>query len=432
MVDLSVQLGKLKLKNPVIAGAGPVTGTAQHIKNCADAGFGAVCTKTSSYFEGIQRYPRPLYYLVDYKRNPNNPYYVPEDFTWMHREHQSIFPPDSFAKIIKEAADYCHQRDCAIIGNIAGRSYAEWERMATDYAEAGCDALELNFCCPMVADMKDMARTPEEARIGIAFTQDPAAGQEVIRRLKKVVDLPLFPKLSPEGTNFVGIAKSFEDAGADGITLFANNTILKVDIETARPITYGYTAATCSAFRSLTLDQIGKIAQNTKLAIMGGRGATKWQDVVESMMGGASALQFVAIIMVRGLGYTRQLLEGVEAYMERRGYKSAQDFQGAALPHILTTKQIKEQTKALYCEVVYDDCVGCKRCVEVCWYDAIRPLPKKVTITKPNCVGCTLCSQVCPTNAIVTRERESELDHLRAFVSAHPDLAPDDLKQEVA
>ncbi len=430
MVDLSVQLGKLKLKNPVIAGAGPLAGTAQHIKNCADAGFGAVCTKTTAYFEAIQRYPRPLYYLADYRKNRDDPYYVPDEFMWMHREHNSIFLPDKFAKIIKEAADYCHKRDCAIIGNIAGRSYAEWERMATDYAEAGCDALELNFCCPMPADMKDMARSAEEARIGIAFTQDPAAGEEVIRRLKKVIDIPLFPKLSPEASGFPEIAKAFEAAGADGITLFANGNVLKIDIETGKPINYGTTAATSYAFKPLTLAHVSRVAQSTNLAIMSGRGATKWQDVIEFMMGGASAVQFVAIIMVRGLGYARRLLEGVETYMERRGYKSPQDFQGAALPHILTTKQIKEQTKALYSEVVYDKCIGCRRCTNVCWYDAIRPLPKKVTIIKEKCVGCILCTQVCPTGAIVYKERESELDHLRALASAHPDLAPEDLKME--
>ncbi len=217
VVDLSVQLGKLKLKNPIIAGAGPLAGTAQHIKNCADAGFGAVCTKTTSYFEGIQRYPRPLYYLVDYKRNGYDPYYVPEGFMWMHREHQSIFPPNKFAEIIKEVADYCHQRDCVIIGNIAGRSYAEWESMARDYVRAGCDALELNFCCPMTADMRDMARSDEEARIGISFTQDPAAGQEVIRRLKKVVDIPLFPKLSPEGSGFDVVSGQVTNMAAAGI-----------------------------------------------------------------------------------------------------------------------------------------------------------------------------------------------------------------------
>lgn len=432
MVDLSVQMGKLKLKNPVVAGAGPLAGTAQHIKNCADAGFGAVCTKTTAYFEAIQRYPRPLYRLIDYKRNRDDPYYVPEGFIWTHREHNSIFPPDRFAKIIEEAADYCHERDCAIIGSIAGRSHAEWERMATDYAQAGCDALELNFCCPMPADMKDMARSPDEAKIGISFSLDPAAGQEVIRRLKKVVDIPLFPKLSPEASGFVEIAKSFEAAGADGITLFANGNILKIDIETGKPVNYGAAAGTSSAFKALTLAQVARVAQNTKLAIMGGRGATKWQDVIEFMMGGASVVQLVSIIMVHGLGYVSRLLNGVATFMERRGYQSPQDFIGAALPHLLTTKQIKEQTKALYAEVIYDKCIGCRRCVEVCWYDAIRPLPKKVTITKANCVGCTLCTQVCPTGAIVTRERESELDHLRALASAHLDLAPEDLKPEVA
>ncbi len=428
MVDLSVQVGKLKLKNPIVAGAGPLTSTAQHMKNCADAGFGAICTKTTSYFEGVQRYRRPQYYLADYKRNRNDPYYVPEDFTWMHRDHMSVFPPDKFAKIIKKAANYCHQRDCVIIGNVAGRSNAEWESIATDYAKAGCDALELNFCYPWVPDMKGIARREEDARMGISFMQDVDAGQEVIRRLKKLVGLPLAIKLSPEVSGLVGIVKAFEAAGADSVTLFANGNIVKIDIETGKPILYGPSAGTTSTYKAVVLADVVKLAQKTKIPIMGARGATKWQDVVEFMMGGAYAVQFVTAIMVRGLGYVPKMLEQMEAYMERRGYKSPQEFIGAALPNVLTVKQTKEQVKAQHAEVIYEKCIGCRRCTQVCWYDAIRALPKKATIIDANCVGCSLCSQVCPTNAIEMRERENELDYLRALVSAHPDLAPEDLK----
>jgi dihydroorotate dehydrogenase len=61
MAQLTTKIGGLTLKNPVILGAGPLSGTAGHIRKCVDAGFGAICAKTSTLSYYLQRYPRPLY-----------------------------------------------------------------------------------------------------------------------------------------------------------------------------------------------------------------------------------------------------------------------------------------------------------------------------------------------------------------------------------
>ena len=87
MVDLTTKLGPLSIKNPFIVGGGPLTGTADHVRKCIDAGFGALVTKTASTPWFLRRYPRPLYQLVDYHENHSNSHYIPDDYTWMHREH---------------------------------------------------------------------------------------------------------------------------------------------------------------------------------------------------------------------------------------------------------------------------------------------------------------------------------------------------------
>lgn len=425
MIDLSVNIAGLKLKNPIISGAGPLAGTADHIKNLVDAGFGAICTKTTSYAPHLQRYPRPLYALVDYKIKPNDPYFVPEGYTWLHREHNSIFPPEKFAKIIEQVAGYCHTKGVAIIGNIAGRGLAEWEKMAVMYAKAGCNALELNFCCPFPP--KDLVKNPDEAFMGISFTHHPEKGAEVIKRVKELIDIPVFPKLNPDGRGFDEIVKVFEAAGADGVSLFANNRLLRIDIETGRPVNHGPCAGTTQAIKAHSLSWISRIAKASKIPVLGGRGATTWQDGIEFLMGGAHGVEYCVTIMLRGLGYVKVLKEGLESFMERRGYKTIGDFRGIALKHILSDKEMIENIKPLFVEVDMKKCTGCYRCLEVCWYDAIKRLPKKVTGIKDNCVGCTLCSQVCPVRAISIKEREDDRDHFRALVQAHPDLAPEDI-----
>lgn len=427
MSELTTQIGSLKLRNPLIAGAGPLAGTAHHIKRCVDAGFGAICTKTASYSYYLQRYPRPLYTLKDYAKRPDEPYYVPRDYMWLHREHNSIFPPDKFVHIIKEAADYCHDNQVALIGTTACRGISEWQKTVEAYAEAGCDALELNFCCPFPP--KGLEKEESDAFIGIAFSQDPEKGAEVIQKLKRTVDIPLFPKISPGVSDFVEMAQIFEKAGADGISLFANDKFLRIDIETGKPVNFGPCAGTSPHIKAHTLRWVSEICQNTKLPVLGGRGATRWEDIIEFLMAGASAVEMCAPIILHGLGYVKDLLQGVEEFMERKGYGSIEDIRGKALKHILSPKQIIEDTKALYSEIDLKKCIGCYRCVEVCVYDAIQALPKKARIIKERCAGCTLCTQVCPEAAIDTRERESDLDHFRALAWEHKELVPELFKE---
>ena len=133
MKDLRVKVGPLELKNPIIAAGGPLAGTAHHIKACVDAGFGAIVTKTTSTPWFLKRYPKPYYKLLDYKKDSTDPFYVPDTYTWMHREHNSAYPPLNFAKIIASVSDYAKEHDCKIIGSFAARTLDEWEAIALAY-----------------------------------------------------------------------------------------------------------------------------------------------------------------------------------------------------------------------------------------------------------------------------------------------------------
>lgn len=423
MPDLTVKLGKLTLKNPLVAAGGPTAGTVDHIKKCVDAGFGAVVTKTASMPWHMQRYPRPLYTLVDYKKNPQDPYAVPDDYTWMHRDHNSVYPLNKFPAIIKAAAPYCREHGTALIGSIAGRSMEEWETAVKAYAEAGADALELNFCCPFPPE--GLVKKPEDAHMGIFFTYNYKEAAEVVRRVKKIVDLPIFCKLNPDGTKFVEVAKELEKAGADGVTMFANNNILRVDVETGLPVNYGPCAGSGPWARGFSLRWCAMVAKETRtLAVMGGRGATDWRGVVEFLLCGSGAVQLSHSVMIRGLGSVREILADLETYMARHSYTSIGDFQGKSLPKIYSNQEMVDEVKALYAKIDYGKCIGCGRCSQVCFYDAMQFFKKAVVQTK-NCAGCTLCKNVCPVGAISMAERDNDIDYLRALSSAHPELAPD-------
>jgi dihydroorotate dehydrogenase/ferredoxin len=422
MIDMSVRVGALKLKNPLIAAGSPLAGTAKHIRDCVDAGFGAVVTKTASTVWYLQRYPRPLYRLLDYPVDSLDPYRVPEDYGWMHREHNSVFPPLQFAKIIAEASPYARERDCALIGSYSARFVEEWVEIAAAYEKAGCSALEINFCCPFPPE--GLAKCPDDTRVGIYYTKHPDEGVRILKEIRKAVSIPLFVKISPDGSDFEKLAMMFEAAGADGVTMFANNKVMRVDIETGKPVVYGPAPGTGPGVKALALRWTAEVASHCELAVLGNRGLSDWKDAIEFLMAGASAVQYCTPIMIRGLGYVRELLAGIEGFMARRGYGSIADFKGMAMRQMYSNVDLVEEVKALFAEVDYSKCTGCARCAQVCWYDAIK-LAKKAVIAKGHCAGCSLCSQVCPVRAISMHERENDIEHFRALASAHPDLAPE-------
>lgn len=146
-------------------------------------------------------------------------------------------------------------------------------------------------------------------------------------------------------------------------------------------------------------------------------------------MAGASGVEICAAAILHGLKHIKVILKDVETFMERKGYKSIAEIQGKAMKQIYSTRQMMEDVKSLYAEVDLKKCVGCKRCPEVCAYEAIEVLPKKVKTIKEKCSGCSLCSQVCPVNAIEMKEREDDMDHFRALAWEHKDLMPELFKK---
>lgn len=427
--DLSVKLGPLTLKNPIISAAGPVGGTKQHLINACDAGFGAIITKTTSYYGEFQRYPRPVYNICDVRVAADDPNGISE-CSWMHNDHNSVYPPHQFVKFLPEVAEHCRKNNCVLIGSFAGAGLEQWEMMAVEYVKAGCQALELNFCCPYPQVMPETSKGNEHL-IGQTFGDNPALGVEVIKRLKQVVDVPIFPKMPPTTRkNIVEISKMYKEAGADGITMYANSMVLKIDIETGEPMGWGASIGSSHGHMMDTCEDTAKVAKDVPgFPIMSGRGARYWYDCIELLMAGAASVQYSAAIHVYGLKHVKNMLDDMEKWLERKGYESIEQVKGIALPKIYKSADVKNKVKPVVAKVDGKKCIACGRCVDVCFYDGpelhVKNGKGAAVINQDHCAGCTICAQVCPKKCISFTERNSEEEYLRALGSAHPELLPD-------
>lgn len=196
----------------------------------------------------------------------------------------------------------------AVIANISGFSVDEYVECCRK-ADAcdGIDIIEVNISCPNVHGG------------GLAFGTSAEAAAQVTAAVKAVCSKPVFIKLSPNVTDIAAIAKSCEQAGADGITLI--NTILgmRIDIKTRKTVTANkYGGFSGRAVFPVALRMVNQVAHACSIPIMGCGGVSCAEDVIEMMMAGATAVQ-VGAENLRNPMVCKQIVEELPEVMARLG-----------------------------------------------------------------------------------------------------------------
>jgi dihydroorotate dehydrogenase/ferredoxin len=428
---LSTKFCGIPLKNPLVLGAGPLSGTVDLIKRDIDAGFGAVLTKTASQFEYFHRYPYPIYSLVGYEYADRGQSY--KDWTWFHNDHNSSIGPHEFAReIIAKVSGYAKKKNCLLVGTFAASTTEEWVRCAVDYEEAGAGAIELNYCCPGVSALQDIIQEGDQAaNYGDKLAENPEATFLITSKVRAAVKIPIICKIPPILRQISKeTAAHLLKAGANAVELYANNHGLRIDIENARPVGWGCAAVNTSGHLVETLHDVAHIAeQNTGIDLLAGRGVRKWSDIVEILMAGANAVEICTAVYVYGLPLVSNLLKDVEDFMARKGYNSVEAVRGKAIPKLRKSSEMRDSYTPVAAFVNGKKCVGCGRCHDACVYGAVEMLYSvgagMSKINKQICNGCTLCSQVCPATAISMQERARE-EYIKAQYYGHqnsPELA---------
>ena len=167
-----------------------------------------------------------------------------------------------------------------IIANVAGSTVEDYVGVCERIGEApNVKAIELNISCPNVKHG------------GQAFGTDPAVAYDLVQSCKAVTKLPIYPKLSPNVTDIIPIAKAVEKAGADGITMINTLMGMRYDLKTRKPILANVTGGLSGpAIKPVALKLIHQVSQVVTLPIIGMGGVATAQDVLEMYLAGASAV----------------------------------------------------------------------------------------------------------------------------------------------
>lgn len=261
-MDLSVILGRLRLRNPILVASGTF-GYACEMAGVVDfSRLGGIIPKT------VTRQPRA----------GNAPPRTMETPSGML--NAIGLDNDGIDHFIAHHLPYLRTLPTAVVANIAGKTEQEFVEMAGMLGrEAGLAAVELNLSCPNVAG-------------GVDFAIHPEVTARVVRRTREVCPLPLVAKLTPNVTDIVAIAQAAADAGADAVSLVNTFLGMAIDWRRRRPVLGNVTGGLSGpAIKPLALRMVWQVAKKVAVPVIGIGGIATVDDVMEFLVAGASAVQ---------------------------------------------------------------------------------------------------------------------------------------------
>lgn len=207
-----------------------------------------------------------------------------------------------------------------LIANMAGSDIESYCGLAEKLSDSAVDMMELNISCPNVKEG------------GMAFGTSCESAAEVVREVRKRCNKPLIVKLSPNVTDIAAIAEAVEAEGADAVSLI--NTILgmRIDIRSRTPILRQNVGGLSGpAVFPVALRMVWQVANRVKIPVIGMGGIARWQDAVEMMLAGASAIQMGAAIFRNPMAPI-EVIEGLENWMVSEGVKDINEIVGGVKP----------------------------------------------------------------------------------------------------
>lgn len=295
---LKVNINGVEFKNPVIAASGTF-GFGEEYKDFYDVGIlGGISSKGLTINpkdgnEGIRVYETPSGMMNSVGlQNPGIDHFIECELKKMKKLNTNV------------------------IVNVGGGCMEDYEEAIIKLNNTDIDMIELNISCPNVKSG------------GMAFGIKSEVAYDVVSKIKSITNKPLMVKLSPNAENIVEMAVKCREAGADSLSLINTLKGLAIDINKKKPVFNNtYAGLSGPAIKPIALRMVHEVSKAVDIPVVGLGGISNWQDAIEFMMAGASAIQIGTVNFTNPMA-GKEIIEGMENFLIKEGIKDINEIIG--------------------------------------------------------------------------------------------------------
>lgn len=292
MADLRIDIAGVPFKNPIITASGTYGFGKDYIDLFPLEKLGGIACKGTTLLERMGNPPPRIAETASGilnsvgLQNPGIDHFIENDLPWLK------------------------EQNTVVIANIAGGTHEEYCEIARRLDSTTVDMIELNISCPNVREG------------GVSFGTSCQSVERVTKLVRQATSKPLIVKLTPNVSDIGEIAACAEASGADAISLINTLTGMKIDIKTRRPLLKNNTGGLSgAAVLPVAVRMVWQAAARVSVPVIGMGGVATWQDAVEMILAGASAVQVGTANFTDGYAPLR-IIEGIDTYLNENGLKS--------------------------------------------------------------------------------------------------------------
>lgn len=297
--SLVTSIGKIQLERPVMLASGILGISLDVFNRLYRSGAGAVVSKSLST-EPWDGYPNPTIFGIN-------------GGGWINAVGLSNPGAPNFAKMIEP------NKDVPIIISLVGSIPEDFSTMVEQFKNSKVIAYELNLSCPHVA------------KVGLEVGDDPELVKKIVSTVKNSTNVPVIAKVGLGTTHYLNTVSAAIDSGIDAITAINTIRAIAIDVETQRPILSNkFGGLSGTPIKPIALRCVYEISSKYDIPIIGCGGISTWEDAIEFILAGASAIQIGSAIGDNWIHVFNDINKGILQYMKRKGYSKIDEMIGLA------------------------------------------------------------------------------------------------------
>jgi dihydroorotate dehydrogenase (fumarate) len=304
VTDLATTYMGLELRNPLVASPSPLSNTLGGVKRLAEGGVGAIVLY-SLFEEQLREQQAEIAELVE---GPAESF--AEALDYVPRVTKEDPGPREYLSLLERSAA---EVEVPVIGSLNGVTAAGWTGYAREMQNAGAAAIELNIY-DLPGDPEISGRSIEQRHL------------DVLERVKKAVSIPVAVKLGPYYSSTGEIALALDRAGADALVLF--NRVLQPDIDPEGLVVVPRIYLSSPFEGRLPRTWIALLHGRVNASLAATSGVETAADLARYLLAGADIVMTTSALLRHGPSYAAELLEGLTAWMNARGFDSIDGFRG--------------------------------------------------------------------------------------------------------